>query len=284
MDGIECRDRVALDEWHVVASLSSLPVGQEVATRLLDTDLTLLRSAGDIVAAWPAASGRALPVCIRYGHVWTSLGTPAKPLFDLPEFAEPDRRNVMAGSVAVHVSPPRAVENFLDLGHFAYVHDGYLGVEPHTEIKPYKVTSDENGILATECRAWQPQASLIANEGFEVEYVYRVPHPYCAILYKSSVLDEKRRDVIAIFVQPVEEERVIAHMLASVLDDVSTDEAIRNFQLLIFAQDKPILENQIPKRLPLHPRAEMWAPADAGSAAYRRWLHSRGVKYGTIPA
>ena len=84
MDLIECRDQVALDEWHVVASLGSLPVGREVATRLLDTDLTLMRSAGDIVAAWPAASGKALPVCIRYGHVWTSLGTPARPLFDLP--------------------------------------------------------------------------------------------------------------------------------------------------------------------------------------------------------
>jgi len=69
-----------------------------------------------------------------------------------------------------------------------------------------------------------------------------------------------------------------------VLDDVSSDDAIKTFQQLIFAQDKPILENQIPKRLPLHPRAEAWAPADAGSAAYRRWLSSRGVRYGTIPA
>jgi phenylpropionate dioxygenase-like ring-hydroxylating dioxygenase large terminal subunit len=73
-------------------------------------------------------------------------------------------------------------------------------------------------------------------------------------------------------------------MLACVLDPESSDEAIRDFQLTIFAQDKPILENQVPKRLPLHPRAEMWAPADAGSAAYRRFLTRRGVRYGTIPA
>ena len=40
-------------------------------------------------------------------------------------------------------------------------------------------------------------------------------------------------------------------------------EALRWFQQLIFGQDKPILENQIPKRLPLDPRAEIPARCDA---------------------
>jgi len=37
---------------------------------------------------------------------------------------------------------------------------------------------------------------------------------------------------------------------------------IRRFQQTIFAQDKPILENQYPKRLPLDPRAETPIRAD----------------------
>lgn len=103
-------DRVAQDEWHVVAALDALPLGQEVITRLLGTDLTLVRPAGDIVAAWPAASGRALPVCIRHGHVWTSLGNPARPLFDLPRPVFP------AGSMPVGISLPRALEAFAESG------------------------------------------------------------------------------------------------------------------------------------------------------------------------
>ena len=56
------------------------------------------------------------------------------------------------------------------------------------------------------------------------------------------------------------------------------------FQQTIFGQDKPILENQVPKRLPLDPRAEMPVRADKSSITYRRWLAAKGVTYGTIPA
>jgi phenylpropionate dioxygenase-like ring-hydroxylating dioxygenase large terminal subunit len=284
MTELTCEDRVALDEWHVVAALIGLPVEQEQTVRLLGCDIALRRGEDHHISARVAGSGRSLPVQTKFGHVWTSLGTPVRTLFAIPEYDEPDRRNVIAEMVPVHVSAPRAVENFLDLGHFAYVHGGYLGAEPHTEIKPYKVTVEQDEVIASGCKAYQPRASLIADQGFEVEYVYRVPHPYCAVLYKSSVLDETRQDVIALFVQPEDEDRITAHMLASVLDPHSSDQEIKDFQQLIFAQDKPILENQIPKLLPLNPRAELWAQADAGSAAYRRWLTARGVRFGTIPA
>jgi len=59
---------------------------------------------------------------------------------------------------------------------------------------------------------------------------------------------------------------------------------VRWFMQLIFAQDKPILENQMPKRLPLDPRAETPIRADASSVYYRRWLRERSVTYGAIPA
>jgi phenylpropionate dioxygenase-like ring-hydroxylating dioxygenase large terminal subunit len=54
------------------------------------------------------------------------------------------------------------------------------------------------------------------------------------------------------------------------------------FQHTIFGQDKPILENQVPKRLPLRPGSEVPARCDAASIAYRRWLQARGMRYGAI--
>jgi phenylpropionate dioxygenase-like ring-hydroxylating dioxygenase large terminal subunit len=283
-DTIRCTDRVALDEWHVLAAVNELPVGVPKATRLLDTDLTIERRLDDTVAV--RLGETELPVRLKFGYVWTTLGSPDHELFDIPEYAEADRRNMNAASVGLHVSAPRAVENFLDLGHFAFVHTNYLGVEPHTEIKPYKVeiTAERGEIIATKCLAYQPMASLVAAEGYEVEYIYRVPHPYCAILYKSNAVELDRQDVIAIFLQPASDERVVAHMLLSVLDEGSTDTQIRAYQQLIFSQDKPILENQMPKRLPLNMRSELSARADASSSAYRRWLSDSGVRYGTLPA
>ncbi len=40
-------------------------------------------------------------------------------------------------------------------------------------------------------------------------------------------------------------------MMLCLIDEDNSDAAMRKFQQLIFGQDKPILENQLPKRLPL---------------------------------
>jgi phenylpropionate dioxygenase-like ring-hydroxylating dioxygenase large terminal subunit len=147
-----------------------------------------------------------------------------------------------------------------------------------------EIVENPSEILATRCRFYQPRPSPTATEGFDVEYVYRVPHPFCSVLYKSNTTDPARVDVIALFLQPLDEEHVNANMLLSVLDDTSDNGQIRRFQQTIFGQDKPNLENQFPKRLPLDPRVETPIRADKSSIAYRRWLRSRGITYGTIPA
>jgi len=283
-------DAVALDAWYPLGAVEELAFGRVRTTTLLGACLGLVRKAGGEVEVWREDGGSpapapALPVRLRHGYVWTTLGVPAGDVFTIPEYAEPDRRNLNGGSVRVRAAAPRVVENFLDMGHLAIVHEGYLGVPPRAEIKPYKVeiTADPDEVIATGCRIYQPQASLAATEGFEVEYAFRVPHPYCAVLYKSSALDLARNDVIAILVQPVDEEHSIAHMMVSVLDADSSDRAIRAFQQFIFGQDRPILENQRPVRLPLDPLAEIPVKADATASAYRRWLRRRGVRYGTLP-
>jgi phenylpropionate dioxygenase-like ring-hydroxylating dioxygenase large terminal subunit len=73
-------------------------------------------------------------------------------------------------------------------------------------------------------------------------------------------------------------------MMLCVLDEENEDKVIKRFQQTIFGQDKPILENQFPKRLPLDPRAETPIRADKSAIAYRRWLSQKGVTYGVIPA
>ena len=104
------------------------------------------------------------------------------------------------------------------------------------------------------------------------------------MLYKSSPANPDRLDVIAIFLQPETQERVRAHMMLCLLDETTSNREIRLFQQTIFGQDKPILENQFPKRLPLDPRAETPIRADKSAIAYRRWLSEKGITYGVIPS
>ena len=294
-----CKDETILNAWFAINALAEVTPGSVQETVLLEEPLSFAIDADGHAHAWrcvPALGagdpfdksrmGTPLAVDMAYGYIWASLGKPEKALFPIDEYAEPDRRNLSAGSIGVNVSGPRAIENFLDMGHFPYVHTGILGEEPHTEVKEYDVAISSAGdeILATRCRFYQPMASTASSGGADVEYVYRVPHPYCSVLYKSSGQDPSRMDVIAIFVQPLSEERIRAHMLLSVLDDDSDERIMRRFQQMIFGQDKPILENQFPRKLPLDPRAETPIRADKSAITYRRWLSDKGITYGVIPA
>ncbi|MDQ2066993.1 aromatic ring-hydroxylating dioxygenase subunit alpha [Xinfangfangia sp. CPCC 101601] len=276
-------DPFMLNQWFAISGLTD--VGPTAKNTLLMGEKLSYRRAGDGFEV-TTADGRTLPVLAQYACLWTSLGQPESGLFEIPQYHETDRRSIVAGSIGVNVSAQRGVENFLDMGHFPFVHTGILGELPHTEVKEYNVRLTEDGseIIATECMFYQPMASTVSTEGMDVEYIYRVPHPTCSVLYKSSPLDEKRLDVIALFVQPIGPEKLRAHMVLSILDDVNADDFISHFQLHIFGQDKPILENQMPKRLPLDTRAETPIRADKSSIMYRRWLAAKGVTYGTIPA
>ena len=287
MAGPACTDPVVLDLWHAIGAADEAEdmrhtelLGRPLAYRVDADGVPEVRLRGG------PGDGDALPARAAYGYVWCSLGAPAREPFPIPEYAEEDRRNLNAASIGVHVSAPRAIENFLDLGHFPFVHTDILGVEPHTEVREYRVEVDgDNGeIVATNCMFYQPKAAATSESGADVEYVYRVPHPFCSVLYKSSPLDPGRMDVIALFCQPLDEYRTRAHMLLSILDEGNEDREIRAFQQMIFGQDKPILENQFPKKLPLDPRAETPIRADKSSIFYRRWLSDLGLTYGVIPA
>ena len=294
-----CTDETILNQWFAIGAIQELLPGIVSDTVLLEEGLSYAVEPDGTVRVWqrvsqlPAGSvydggkvGEQLPARSAYGYVWANLGDPQVDIFPIDEYAEPDRRNLNAASLGVNVSGPRAIENFLDMGHFPYVHTDILGVEPHTEVKEYEVeiSHDRDEIIATRCRFYQPMASTASSGGADVEYIYRVPHPYCSVLYKSSGQDPSRMDVIALFVQPVGQERIRAHMLLSILDDASSENVMRAFQQTIFGQDKPILENQYPKRLPLDPRAETPIRADKSAIAYRRWLRSKGVTYGVVPS
>ena len=294
-----CTDPVIWDQWHVISALDEIAVGVVNETLLLDerVDFTatgdgeyrVWRSSGTPPAGAPVDAAilngaEPLPVKPEYGYLWTSLGEPPDELFPLPEYHHPRRRNMNAGSVGVATSAPRAVENFLDLAHFPYVHEGSLGVLPHTEVVEYDVEIRDGEVHATKCDMLVPRVGVNFDGPVVMRYRYRVPHPYCVMLFYDSLPDPSLEDICAIWVQPMSADRVRAHNYMGVIDDTSTNTEIKGYQLLIFAQDKPILENQHPKRLPLDPRAETPIRADRSAIAYRRWLADQGVTYGVIPA
>jgi len=270
----------AQDDWYPVAMAGELPVGGVRQSRLLASDITLTVANDGAINV--SCDGQVLKVQVAYDHIWTTLSDNPRPLFAIPEANEMERRFVPCGVVRVKCSPLRAVENFLDIAHFPFVHTGVLGAEPHTEVYKYdaEISETEDEVIATNIKFYQPQASKSAEGGIQTEYIYRVPAPMVAVLYKTCPPKPEFKDVIALFVQPLDEETCDVWPWMALYDDESTLAELIQFQQLIFLQDRSILENQIPRRLPLDPGMELPTRADLTSIAYRRWLRKRGAHYG----
>jgi phenylpropionate dioxygenase-like ring-hydroxylating dioxygenase large terminal subunit len=227
---------------------------------------------------------KALAVREAYGLAWVRLAPGA---IAMPPFAAEDDtrlRKLLCGPYAVEASAPRIVENFLDMAHFSFVHEGWLGARSRTAIDDYRVEETPTGLRAIECKAWQPQSTVHSTAPAQVEYTYEVTAPYTAFLTKvpeaGSVARGDWREAIALFICPAQAERSVVWFRFAMGDFDSPDEKLRAFQDTIFRQDQPVLESQHPKRLPLDLRAELHTSADRASSAYRRYLSRQAITFG----
>ena len=229
----------------------------------------------------PPTSHRARAFEVREvsGLVWVRLeaGDSTLPAFEAE--SDPHLRKLLCGPYVVDASAPRVVENFLDMAHFGFVHEGWLGDRAHTALGDYRVEPTPAGFVATGCKAWQPQSHRLSEQGSMVDYRYELTSPFSAVLTKLPQQQGGHRDEIALFVCPQDPEKSVVWFRLAVTDLVSSDAELRAFQHTIFTQDQPVLESQRPKRLPLR-GGELHCAADRASAAYRRVLIERGISFG----
>jgi phenylpropionate dioxygenase-like ring-hydroxylating dioxygenase large terminal subunit len=234
-----------------------------------------------------SACARSYHVEERYGLVWVCMGEPRGGPPPFPEYDDVNLRKVLCGPYSVATGGPRIVENFLDMAHFPFVHAGILGEPPHNEVCDYAIGPFDDGaggsgVIATGCFFWQPQTNSLAQGGSNVEYTYRVVRPLTAILTKIPQQQSGFHEAISLHVQPLTEESSVAWIVLAMTNFEQGEADLRAFQDRIFLQDRPILENQVPKRLPLAPGAELPVRSDRMSIAYRAWLRGQGLRYGVL--
>ncbi len=126
-----CTDPVVLNLWHPLAAIAETAPGRDHTTTLLEEQIAYALTPDGGACAWrQGAPQHPLPALVRYGYLWTSLGAPPEDLFSIPEYDEPDRRNMNASTIGVHVSAPRAIENFLDMDRRLRPDVGHLSGRP----------------------------------------------------------------------------------------------------------------------------------------------------------
>lgn len=217
------------------------------------------------------------------GLIWVQLQAADVPLPAFEAEGDARLRKVSCGPYDVAASAPRIIENFLDMSHFGFVHEGWLGSRDATEMSPYNVENTAFGVKATNCKAVQPLSNLHSTKPAQVHYTYEVTGPYTALLTKipeEGTTKDGWREAIGLFICPITPESSRVWFRLAVADFESSDEQLQAFQHTIFTQDQPVLESQLPKPLPLDPRAELHSSADRMSAAYRRYLKASGVTFG----
>lgn len=214
----------------------------------------------------------------RFGLVWICLGEPPKDLPDYPEWTDPAYRHDLCGPYRFHAAGPRIMENFFDVGHFPFVHDGLLGDSGHAEIGEHKAVTTDDGIVVDNIRVWQP-SNESSTSGGDVIYSYRIFRPFTAEFVKVA---NGQRIVQRLIATPVSRTLTLGWMLRTMnfaLD--APAEGFLEFENLLASQDIPIIESQRPENLPLDLQAELHLRSDRTAIAYRQWLRKLGLSYGT---
>jgi phenylpropionate dioxygenase-like ring-hydroxylating dioxygenase large terminal subunit len=225
----------------------------------------------------PKAHARVYPAQEKYGLIWVCLGEPAN---DIPSFEQWDDssfRKVYCGPYHYNANGPRAIENFLDVTHFPFVHQGYLGDPGVPEISDYEAEITTEGVVARDITVWQPDPDGMG-KGRHVTYLYKVMRPLTAYFVKSSI---GPRFAMFFTITPVGSNDSIAHAYVAMDYGDQTDEEIRAFQNTITLQDVPVVESQRPELLPLDLQEELHLRSDRTAIAYRKWLRQLGLSFGT---
>ncbi len=216
-------------------------------------------------------------VTIAYDLIWVCLGEPPQSVPPFAEWDDPAFRKIVCGPYPLAAAGPRIVENFLDVGHFPFVHAGILGDANYPEIANYSATISPTGVLADGVQVYQPDP-YGTGQGDWVRYTYEVLRPLTARFRKVSA---NHGFAIILFVTPHDATQSSAWMWMAMNYGHDLPEAdLVAYQDRIFAQDQPIVESQRPELLPLDLQAELHLRSDRAAIAYRQWLRELGLTYG----
>jgi vanillate O-demethylase monooxygenase subunit len=219
----------------------------------------------------------------RNGLVYVCLeDPPVLPLPEFPHLTDPRFRVVEVPAYEWNTSAPRRIENYVDFSHFAWVHDGVLGDRRRPEVHDHEVWR-EGGELRFAYDDFVEPADVDKNRGVGGDGAealatglrYRLFMPGTVLL--EQTLPGGHAYVLFFSVCPVGPKTVRGFTFMArdyqLEDPEEGDRKMLEFNDLVIAQDRPVVESQRPEELPFDLAAELHLKgADRVSLEYRRWL------------
>ncbi|KRE40068.1 aromatic ring-hydroxylating oxygenase subunit alpha [Paenibacillus sp. Soil724D2] len=231
--------------------------------------------------AIPSKAKAFVYACVEaHGFIWVTLGAPVHSLPKVSAYIPDGFKEVIMGPYTLQAAGPRIIENFLDVSHLMFVHEGLLGDSEFAEIGDYQVSEEDGVLTSEEIVVYQPDPDG-TGRGVHSRYVYEVFGPLCVAFTKR---DRDTDHIFRLFlmVLPETEQTSKAFMLKQRnYAYEEPDEVFVQFQDLLIEQDREMVENQKPELLPLDLQAELHLNTDRLSIAYRKRLRELGVTFGT---
>lgn len=226
----------------------------------------------------PATPGGVVPgracvesfeVQVAHDLIWVRLdGAAGTRLPACPAFEDPAYRIVAGAPYTWPTSAARRVENFVDLAHFAWVHDGSLGRRDEP-VPPIPSVERRDGELRFE---FDPPGMDVTDTAMFGASRYRMPMPLTVDIDFTLAGGARRR--LWMTASPVDSGRCRTFWLLARQDDLAPDRDREHlaFQELVLAEDEPVVCAQDPPELPLDAGMEISVRTDRVSIEYRRWL------------
>ncbi len=214
---------------------------------------------------------RAFSAEVDYGLVWVRLDDRAGTCIPaMPATADPTMRVVPGAPYTWPTSAPRRVENFVDLAHFAWVHDGTLGrreeaVPPAPDLA--RIDGELRFRVEPPAPDAPPDAALVGGSD------YRMPMPLTVDIAFDIAGRPGVRRHLWMTASPMDPGTCRTFWMVARSDAHDEPDApYLAFQDVVLAEDEPVVCNQVPAALPLEPAGELHVKADRVSVEYRRWL------------
>jgi phenylpropionate dioxygenase-like ring-hydroxylating dioxygenase large terminal subunit len=208
----------------------------------------------------------------RYGLVWVSMADPIAPIPGFPEheWDDPSFRGFLSATHEWKSSAGRAVENFLDATHFPFVHEGLLGSRDRTVMEDHDVIETSYGL--TYYYDQEDPSGAHGTHGVLTRFEYHLYTPFTVHLKKT--IPDGEITIMTLISAPTAPK--LTHMYFFITRNHGLDEPDKtwtDFTNTVLAQDKVIVESQLPEEIPTDLKEELHLRVpDASGIAYRRLL------------
>lgn len=208
----------------------------------------------------------------RYGLIWVAMDEPAAPIPAFPkgEWDDPSFRGLLSSTYVWLSSAGRSVENFMDVSHFPFVHEGLLGTRDNTVMGETNVVETDYGLYYFYEQ--QEPNELYSAPGQLTRWEYHLYTPFTIHLTKTVPNGEVT--LISLVSAPTSPKQT--HMYLFIVRNHRLDEddkTWKDFSDTIMEQDRKIVESQRPEEIPTDLREELHLKVpDASGIAYRRLL------------